>query len=205
MAQAANTGITAMRQPKCSISQAPTGRKISWPVAELAVSTPTTRPRWVSNQRVETTALSTSAVMPEPMPSMMPQNNTRCQNWVICVASARPAATRVSAVTTTLRRPKRSIRMAANGPIRPNSTKRTASADEICSTSQPNSFDSGCSSAPGRPSAADEVKAVRKVMATITHEKCRPRLCSQLDKLRANMMSSRWRCVRESTLSRHFT
>src|SRR5471032_2804336 len=148
-------GSTAMRQPKWPISQALTGRKISWPVAELAVSRPTTRPRWVSNQRLETTALSTSAVMPEPTPSITPHSTTSCQNCVIRVASARPPATSDSAVTTTLRSPKRSIRMAENGPIRPNSTKRTASADEICSVSQPNSLLKGCIMAPGRPSAAE--------------------------------------------------
>src|SRR5471030_1199956 len=183
-------GSTAMRQPKWPISQALTGRKISWPVAELAVSRPTTRPRWVSNQRLETTALSTSAVMPEPTPSITPHSTTSCQNCVIRVASARPPATSDSAVTTTLRSPKRSIRMAENGPIRPNSTKRTASADEICSVSQPNSLLKGCIMAPGRPSAADEVSAVRKVMATMTQEKWMPRRSSQPENDCANMNAS---------------
>src|SRR5476649_2269282 len=183
-------GSTAMRQPKWPISQALTGRKISWPVAELAVSRPTTRPRCVSNQRLETTALSTSAVMPEPTPSITPHSTTNCQNCVIRVASARPPATSDSAVTTTLRSPKRSIRMAENGPIRPNSTKRTASADEICSVSQPNSLLKGCIMAPGRPSAADEVSAVRKVMATMTQEKWMPRRSSQPENACANMEAS---------------
>ena len=70
-----------------------------------------------------------------------------------------------SAVTITLRRPKRSISRAENGPIKPNSAKRMASAVEIWSTLQPNSRLRGFSSAPGRPSAADDDKAVRNVIA----------------------------------------
>ncbi len=65
----------------------------------------------------------------------------------------------------TARRPKRSIITAANGPSRPNSAKRSARLLDICSVLQPNSRDSGCSMAPGRPSAADMVSMVRKVMA----------------------------------------
>ena len=58
----------------------------------------------------------------------------------------------------------------------------TASAEEICSASQPNSRLKGCISAPGKPSAADEVKAVRKVMATMTQAKCMPRRASHCEK-----------------------
>ncbi|MNT56831.1 hypothetical protein D3C72_1941650 [compost metagenome] len=129
-----------------------------------------------------TTALSTSAVMPEPSPSRMPHKATRCQNCVMRVASSMPAAIRPRATQMTLRKPKRSIRMAANGPIKPNSTKRTARAEEICSASQPNSRLRGCINAPGKPSAADEVNAVRKVMATMTQAKCTPRRSSHCEK-----------------------
>ena len=58
---------------------------------------------------------------------------------------------------------------AANGPSRPNSAKRTANTDESCSVVQPNSLLSGCSIAPGRPSAAEVVSMAMKVTAAMTH------------------------------------
>ncbi|MNS75198.1 hypothetical protein D3C72_1087020 [compost metagenome] len=130
-AQATSTGSTAVRHPMCSISHAATGRKASWPVAELAVRMPTTSPRRAVNQRLATTAASTSAVMPEPTPSISPQATNNCHNSVATVASAMPPAISASAAQTTFRTPKRSIRRAENGAIRPNSAKRKARIDEI--------------------------------------------------------------------------
>ncbi len=159
----------AERQPQCSIIQAATGRKASWPVAELAVSMPTTSPRRATNQRLATTAPSTSAVMPVPRPSIRLHSTNSCHSCEAIVTSAMPRPTSASPVQITARRPQRSISTAANGPIRPNSAKRSASEDEICSVLQPNSLPSGCSIAPGRPSAADIVSMVRKVMAATIH------------------------------------
>jgi len=62
------------------------------------------------------------------------------------------------------------MRTAANGPINPNKTNLTASAEDICPVLQPNSRRSGCKNAPGRPSAAEVVSMVRNATATTTHE-----------------------------------
>jgi hypothetical protein len=105
--------------------------------------------------------------MPEPTPSITPSSSTSCQKAVISRTRPSPAAMTASAVTITLRRPKRSINRAENGPISPNSAKRTASAVEIWSTLQPNSRLSGFNKAPGRPRAADDDKAVKKVIAAM--------------------------------------
>ncbi|MCY1330003.1 hypothetical protein D9M69_156240 [compost metagenome] len=168
-AHAASTGSTATRQPICSISQAATGRNASWPVAELAVSRPMTSPRRALNQRLATTAASTSAVSPEPTPSISPHATKSCHSSVDTVASAMPPAISASAAQTTLRTPKRSIRMAENGAIRPNSAKRKARIDEISSVFQPISRASGDRNAPGRPSAAEVVSITRKVRAATSH------------------------------------
>ncbi len=85
--------------------QAASGRKASWPVAELAVNTPMTRPRRAVNQRLATTAPSTSAVMPVPKPSTTPQRMNKCQSCVACVASAMPMPTIARPVNITARRP----------------------------------------------------------------------------------------------------
>ncbi|MNW05236.1 hypothetical protein D3C71_2014540 [compost metagenome] len=75
--------VSAERQPIVSVREASNGRKTSWPVALLAVISPTTSPRRLSNQRVATVAPSTSAVMPVPTPSTTPQIATRCQSSVM--------------------------------------------------------------------------------------------------------------------------
>ncbi|MCY1288845.1 hypothetical protein D9M68_684700 [compost metagenome] len=80
-----------------------------------------------------------------------------------------PPAISASAAQTTLRTPKRSIRMAENGAIRPNSAKRKARIDEISSVFQPISRASGDRNAPGRPSAAEVVSITRKVRAATSH------------------------------------
>jgi len=72
-----------------------------------------------------------------------------------------------AAATMIVRRPKRPMNTAANGPSSPNSAKRTANTDESWSVVQPNSLLSGCNIAPGRPSAAEVVSIARKVTAAI--------------------------------------
>ncbi len=150
------------------MSQAATGRKMSWPVAVLAASRPTTRPRRAVNQRLATMAPRTSAVRPVPAPSSTPQSRNSCHSCVTRVASASDTAMKTEAVTMTRRRPKRVMNIAANGPIRPKSTKRTANTDESCSVLQPNSLLSGGNMAPGRPSAAEVVSMAMKVTAATT-------------------------------------
>jgi hypothetical protein len=81
------------------------GRKISWPVAALAVRMPTTSPRRALNQRAAMVAPSTSAVMPVPMPTATPHNRTSCQSCVIASDSSRLVTTTSNAASVTLRRP----------------------------------------------------------------------------------------------------
>ena len=166
--QHSTTGISAQRQPTTSISQVARGRNNNWPVATLAVSMPSTRPRRCSNQRLATTAPSTRAISPEPRPSSTPHSRIRCQTSLICVDRPSPPATDSSAPAIIGRSPKRSINRAENGPISPNSTKRIASAVEICSVFQPNSSPRGRRNAPGKPSAAEAESMVRKVTPAIT-------------------------------------
>ena len=68
-------------------------------MAELAVSSPTTRPRERENQRVAIVAPSTSAVRPVPAPSTTPQSSTRCQTRVIASEARSPEAIRAIAVS----------------------------------------------------------------------------------------------------------
>ncbi len=100
-------------------SQASSGRKISAPVAVLALSRPMTRPWRVANQRLTTAAPSTEATAPEPKPASTPQVSIYCQAWVIhrlakvlADMSARPAI-------IVRRMPKLCISAAANGPTSP--------------------------------------------------------------------------------------
>src|SRR5256885_3357291 len=105
-----------------------------------------TRPRRAANQRLATTAPSTSAVRPVPMPSSRLHSKNRCHSCVACVTIAMAPPTRARPMHITARSPKRSIITAANGPSRPNSAKRSARLLDICSVLQPNSRDSGCRS-----------------------------------------------------------
>ena len=87
---------------------------------------------------------------------------------VIASEVSSPAAIKVSAQTMTRRTPKRFMKAAANGPNKPNSRMRSASADEIWASSQPNSCSSGTIITPGVPMAAAVTKSVRNVTATTT-------------------------------------
>ena len=74
----------------------------------------------------------------------------------------------VAAQIITRRSPKRFMNAAANGPNNPNSKSRSASAEEICALSQPNSCSSGTISTPGAPMAPAVTSMVRKVTVTTT-------------------------------------
>jgi hypothetical protein len=52
--------------------------------------------------------------------------------------------------------------------MRPNSSNRTAMAEEMAAVDQPNSRCSGSSSTPGAPTAPAVTSIVRKVAATTT-------------------------------------
>jgi hypothetical protein len=79
-----------------------------------------------------------------------------------------PAPIRRSAMLATRRMPKRLMKAAANGPIKPNSTRRMAKAEEISDVLQPNSSCRGPISTPGVPTAPAVTSMVRKVVAATT-------------------------------------
>ena len=87
------------------MSQAITGRKMSWPVALPAVSTPITSPRRWTNQRLAMVAANTSAIEPVPSPMKKPQKSTSCQPAVMKTVRPLPAATSTSANAVTRRMP----------------------------------------------------------------------------------------------------
>ena len=62
-----------------------------------------------------------------------------CQTCVMASDASSPPAISTAAQIITRRSPKRFMKAAANGPNNPNSKRRSASADEICALSQPNS------------------------------------------------------------------
>ena len=113
------TSSAAGLQPYRLTIIASIGRNTSWPVAVLAVRTPSTTPRRSTNHRLTTVAPSTIAVIPVPAPTTTPQSSTSCQGAVIRVVKATPAATTASDTRIVRRTPSRSISAAANGPISP--------------------------------------------------------------------------------------
>ena len=95
------------------------GRKTSCPVELAAEKTPMTIPRCSTNQRLATIAPKTSASDPVPIPTAKPQRSHSCQAAVMTRVSPDPRATSSREMGTTRRRPKRSIRAAANGAVSP--------------------------------------------------------------------------------------
>ena len=89
--------------PNARVIVARSGRNTSCPVALLAVSRPTARPRRAENQRVATVAPSTSAVMPVPRPTTTPHDSTNCQTTPIKIVPMMPATISATAKPTTAR------------------------------------------------------------------------------------------------------
>ncbi len=116
---ASETTTTAERQPCCSTSQAPTGRKTRLPAAPAAVSTPVTRPWRARNHRPVMVVAKAPAIEPLPRPTSTPQQSTSCQGSRISMVSPEPTEMVSSAQTTTRRTPNLSIRAAAKGAVRP--------------------------------------------------------------------------------------
>ncbi len=163
------TTASAVRQPMVWLTLARMGMKMSWPVALLAVMSPTTRPRRFSNQRAATVAPSTSAVMPVPRPMTTPHNPTICHSSVMKMEPISPREIMTRAAVTTRRRPNWFMKAAANGPIRPKRTSRSAIAKEILALVQPNSRWSGSIRIPAEPMAPAVASMVRKVIPATTH------------------------------------
>ncbi len=110
---------TTVRQPPASASAANSGRKISVPVAVLAVSSPMTRPRWVTNQRLTMVAASTIATPPDARPDSTPQVAISSHGWVMKALRKVERAIRQSAPTRVRLTPRPCMRAAANGPTKP--------------------------------------------------------------------------------------
>src|SRR5690349_3561117 len=149
LSAAAATISDAQRQPYRVVTSATTGRKINWPVALAAVSTPVTRPRRASNHRVATVATKPIEIAPVPVPTSTPQSRTSCQLDVIVTDTAEPLAIISSAPDNTGRTPNRSINAAANGAVSPNSVMLTDIASPTTPCDHPNSWCSGFIITPG--------------------------------------------------------
>ena len=113
------TRAAAKRHPGPAARAAIAGRKTSWPVELAALKTPTTTPRWRTNQRLAMIAPNTRASDPVPTPTAKPQSSHSCHGLVITRVRPEPTATRASATATTRRTPKRSMRAAAKGAVSP--------------------------------------------------------------------------------------
>ena len=78
-----------------------------------------TRPRLVLNQRLTMVAPSTVATAPDPTPEKTPQVAMSCHDCVMNRESPVEADITTSEAITVLRRPMRSIKAAAKGPVSP--------------------------------------------------------------------------------------
>ena len=103
-----------------------------------------------------------------PTPTSTPQNSTSCQLAVIVVDSAEPAAINSSAADSTGRTPKRSIRAAANGAVRPNSVMLTDMASPTVPWDQPNSWCRGFIITPGTERKPAAPRIAMKLTAATT-------------------------------------
>lgn len=108
------------------------------------------------------------AVSPVPKPTTTPQSRASCQTSVMTSDPITPAAISASAVAATRRMPKRFMKAAAKGPIRPKSSRRMAKAPEISAADQPNSCCRGPISTPGAPTAPAVTSMVRKAVPATT-------------------------------------
>ena len=115
----------------------------------MNLNNPITNPRCLTNQRLATVPPNTSAIEPVPIPTTIPQDANNCHGELINIVLNEPTVTKVSAVRTTLRIPKRSMKAAANGAIKPKSNTFTAMEIEISSRRQPNASSSGTTNTEG--------------------------------------------------------
>jgi len=160
--KAATTNVTT-RQPWASTRAASSGRKMSCPVALLAVRIPMARPRRAVNQRLTTVAPSASAIMPVPAPTTRPQSNMSCHALCMSAVSATPVATRRIAPIIVRRAPRYSTSAAEKGPMSPKSTRFRDTASEMVARLQPKCCSSGTMSTPGVARVAPATSRVAKV------------------------------------------
>ena len=133
---------------------------------------PLTRPRRATNQRLVIVATKAIDIEPVPSPTSRPQQRISCQGSVMKTVSPLPTATMSSAKVTTGRTPKRSIRAAANGEIRPKSIRLSDTAEPMSPCDQPNSSCSGSISTPGTDRKAAAPTSVTKATAATTQAQC---------------------------------
>lgn len=145
------------------------GKNTSCPVAEPAVSTPTTSPRLRTNHWSATVAAKTSAIDPVPRPIMTPHVARSIHGSMASTDSAAPPATSSSATVVTRRMPKRAMSAAANGAVRPNSTRFTVTASDSSVRLQPNSSSSGTMSALGAARKPAAPTSARNATAATIH------------------------------------
>ncbi len=133
----------------------------------LAVKSPITVPRRLSNQRLTIVAPTTSPTHPVPSPVISPQQRISCHGAVMEVERPAASASNANAPAIVRRSPNRSKIAAANGPTRPNRPRLSASAIEIVAGDQPNSFSSGWIIIEGAlRTAADEINS-ENALATV--------------------------------------
>ncbi len=128
---------------------------------------PVTRPRRFTNHRPATVATNARAIDPVPSPTSTPHSSTSCQLDSMKTVRPDPADTRSSAEATTRRMPNRFISAAANGAVRPKSSRLTETANEMVPRDQPYSVCSGSIRAPGverKPAAP--ISATKATAAT---------------------------------------
>ena len=152
------------------------GRKTSCPAALPAVRMPITRPRLRANQVLAMVAAKTRAIEPVPSPISSPHVSRICQDWFTRTVSALPAPISTRATAVTARMPKRSIRAAANGAVRPKSTRLMLTAAESTVVDQPNSFCSGTISTPGAARKPAAPTSARNATAATIQAGCSRRL-----------------------------
>src|SRR3954471_8990873 len=97
------THSTTGFQPPLSAIADRAGMKIKVPVEVEAESSPITKPRLVTNQRLTMVADKTVVMQPEPMPEITPQVRISCQGSAMNRLAADDAAIIASAVITVAR------------------------------------------------------------------------------------------------------
>ena len=119
-----------------------------------------TRPRRATNQRLATVEANTVAMQPEPTPTTTPHSRNSCHGSVIRVVPRAPSEMTARATTVTRRSPYFACSAAANGPMKPNSSRLMLTAVPTVARLQPNSSRSGSMRMPGverKPAAPSSV------------------------------------------------
>ena len=128
-----------------------------------------TRPRRATNQRLATVEAKTVAMQPDPTPTTTPHSRNSCHGSVMRVVPRAPRAITTSATTVTRRRPYFACRAAANGPMKPNSSRLMLTAMPTVARLHPNSSRSGSIRMPGVDRKPAAPSSVTKDAAKTTH------------------------------------